>query len=453
MWPNSALAAVMSSILFKERDNVGLTFGTLFARGIDHQFSVADIMSAMIVGMLVLLMLMSYIEKVFPGDIGIPEKWYYPISPIVRLIRKRFEKDSEYENEMTQFVENINFEGEPIGNKIGICIEKLSKKFGRKSVVSGLSIKMFQDQITVLLGHNGAGKSTIISMLTGMITPTSGTAFIDGNDICNNIDEARKSMSICTQQNVLFNALTVKEHFIFFCRLKGLTESNEIDQEVIKYVRFLGLSSEADKQSHKLSCGMKRKLSIGIALCGKSKVVICDEPTSGMDPAARRELWNLLLHEKKGRTILLSTHFMDEADILGDRIAIMSNGTLKTVGSSLFIKKRFGTGYRLVCVKTMNCQSHIILDLLKSFVHDITMLSSSLTEVTFNIAESHSPLFEKMFKVLEDSSEKLGITSFSCSLTTLEEVFLKVGSDSNDLINGQEIISTNLKTSIELSMN
>ena len=330
MWPNSALATGMNSILFKERDDVGLTFGNLFARGIDYQFSIAEIMSAMIVGLLVFIMLVSYIEKVFPGGVGIPEKLYYPI----RLIRKRFGKVSYYGNELKQFVESNNFEDEPLGSKIGVSIEKLSKKFGRKSVVSELNLKMYQDQITVLLGHSGAEKSTVVSMLTGMIPPTSGTAFIDGNDICNDIEEARKSMGICLQHNVLFNELTAVEHFKFFCSLKGMTDSNEIDQEVTKYIQLLGLSSEADKQSHKLSFGMKRKLSIGIALCGKSKVVICDEPTSGMDPAARRELWDLLLHEKKGRTIFLTTHFIDEAKILGDHIAIMFDGALKPVDSS-----------------------------------------------------------------------------------------------------------------------
>ncbi|CAO1409831.1 unnamed protein product [Diamesa hyperborea] len=451
MWPNSALAIGISSITFKERDAVGLTFGNLFARGIDYQFSVAEIMSAMIVGMLVFIMLVSYIEKAFPGGTGIPEKWYYPISSFVRLIRKRFGKESEHGNEMNQFVEYDNFEDDPLGPKIGICIDKMSKKLGSKSVVSELSLKMFQDQITVLLGANGAGKSTIISMLTGLIAPTSGTAFIDGNDICTDTDNARKSMGICSQQNVLFDELTVVEHFQFFCTLKGMTDSNEIDQEVAKYIQLLGLSSEADKQSHTLSCGMKRKLSIGIALCGKSKVVICDEPTSGMDPAARRELWDLLLLEKKGRTILMTTHFMDEADILGDRIAIISDGKLKTVGSSSFLKKRFGTGYHLVCVKSFHCQPQIILDLLKSFVHDTRMSSNSPTEVTFNIAESHLTLFEKIFKALEDGSNKLGISSFSCNLSTLEEVFLKVESESNDLSNDQEIISTKLKSSIELS--
>lgn len=452
MLPNSGLATGIFSILFKERDDVGLTFGNLFARGIDYQFSVAEIMAAMLVGMLVLIMLVNYIEKAFPGDIGIPEKWYYPIDPIVRLMSERSVKETWYESEMKHFNDE-NFESEPIGNKIGICIENLSKSFGIKSVVSKVSLKLFEDQITVLLGQNGAGKTTTISMLTGMLPPTSGSISIDGNDISKDNEKAQTSIGICTQNNVMFNELTVVEHFVFFCKLKGLTDSKEIDQEVIKYVNLLGLSSDADKPSYTLSGGMKRKLSIGIALCGKSKIVICDEPTSEMDPAARRELWKLLSQEKKGRTILLTTHFMDEAEILGDRIAIMSKGSIKNVGSSSFLKNRFRSAYRLVCVKAPYCRTQNIHNLLNGFVHDVTTVSSSITEATFNIAESHLPLFERIFKALEDNSNKLGITSFSCSLTSLEEVYLNAASDSYKSINRQEIISTILKAPIDLSKN
>ena len=113
---------------------------------------------------------------------------------------------------------------------------------------------------------------------------------------------------------------------------------------------------------------MKRKLCCGIALVGGSKVVILDEPTSGMDPAARRATWDLLLKYKEGRTIILSTHFMDEADILGDRIAIMSEGIVQCCGSSMFLKKHYGIGYHMVIVKGPNCRTNEIISLVTSSV-------------------------------------------------------------------------------------
>lgn len=116
---------------------------------------------------------------------------------------------------------------------------------------------------------------------------------------------------------------------------------------------------------------MKRKLSVCVALCGNSKVVILDEPTAGMDPAARRALWDLLQLEKKNRTMLLSTHFMDEADLLGDRIAIMAGGTLQCCGSSFFLKKKYGTGYHLTMEKTPHCNPAKVTELLRQHISNI----------------------------------------------------------------------------------
>jgi ATP-binding cassette, subfamily A (ABC1), member 3 len=145
-----------------------------------------------------------------------------------------------------------------------------------------------------------------------------------------------------------------------------------------------------------------------------------------MDPGARRALWDLLISEKKGRTILLSTHFMEEADVLGDRIAIMSEGQLRTVGSSFFLKKKFGTGYKLTCEKGQNFDKNAVISLLNNYVPEVFIESEIQREITFNLSEDKLPIFEELFKKLEDDSE-LGISSFGCSLSTLEEVFIKLG--------------------------
>lgn len=265
-------------------------------------------------------------------------------------------------------------------------------------------------------------------MLIGMFKPTSGTAYINGFDITTETIDARNSLGMCPQHNILIDDLTVEEHIIFFCHLKGVNDKNQIDSEILKYGELLDLKDKNKALSKTLSGGQKRKLSIGIALCGNSKIVILDEPTSGLDAGARRSLWNLLIEEKKGRTILLTTHHMDEADVLGDRIAIMNEGRLQTVGSSYFLKKRFGSGYKFICVKNRGCNANEILNTVREFIPDAQLESNSQTEAVFIISEDYSPLFHKMFKRIEDESERLKISSFGCSLTTLEEVFIKVGS-------------------------
>ena len=130
-----------------------------------------------------------------------------------------------------------------------------------------------------------------------------------------------------------------------------------MNREVSEMISLLKLEDKTNVESSKLSGGMKRKLSVGIALIHGSKTVILDEPSSGVDPAARRQLWDILKSQREGRTMLLTTHFMDEADFLGDRIAIMAKGTVKCCGTSMFLKSKYGVGYHMTVVKDEKCQS------------------------------------------------------------------------------------------------
>jgi ATP-binding cassette, subfamily A (ABC1), member 3 len=186
---------------------------------------------------------------------------------------------------------------------------------------------------------------------------------------------------------------------------------------------------------------MRRKLSVGVALCGGSKVVLFDEPTSGIDPSARRALWDLLLQEKKNRTILLSTHFMDEADILGDRIAIMAEGELKAVGSSFFLKKKFGVGYRLVCVKETDCNTAAVTDLLRKYISDVDIKTNIGSELSYELKDENIEVFQDMLEDLEANAETLSLSNYGLSLTTMEEVFMKVGSDYKNNANDDEMFS------------
>lgn len=430
---NSGMGQGVKMMMIAEGNEVGLRFSNLFMREPGVGFSIGEVMLVMTLGIVIQMMLTIYIEKVFPGDIGVPEVWYYPVMPCVRFLRKRMGYNSLVNRDamlQERRISGSEFEDEPTNLKAGIRINNLSKMFGSKAAVNKLNLNIFEDQITVLLGHNGAGKTTTMQMLTGMFQPSSGTAYLNGKDIRTEIDEARQSLGICPQHNILFDELTVCEHIEFFSRLKGVTGKRQIADEIRRYVSLLELKDKLDAQSKTLSGGMKRKLSIGIALCGNSKIVMCDEPSSGMDPAGRRALWDLLIAEKRGRTILLTTHHMDEADVLGDRIAIMAEGQLRTVGSSFFLKKKFGTGYRLICVKEPACDANLILDMLKQYAPDTIMESDVQREAIFIISEEHFPTFEHIFKRLEDNAEKLRVSSFGCNLSTLEEVFLKLGTES-----------------------
>ena len=209
---------------------------------------------------------------------------------------------------------------------------------------------MYNGQIFALLGHNGAGKSTTISMLTGLLTKTTGSARIYENDLFNQMSQVRNYMGVCPQHDVLFDMLTPEEHLDIFYDFKGGDPARKAE-EILSLIVDVGLAPDKEKQAGRLSGGNRRKLSVAIAICGNSRLVLLDEPTAGMDLSARRSLWDMLKNYRNNKIIILTTHYMDEADVLGDRIGIMAKGKIRCLGSSLFLKNRFGAGYKLTMVK------------------------------------------------------------------------------------------------------
>ncbi|VVD02003.1 unnamed protein product, partial [Leptidea sinapis] len=240
--------------------------------------------------------------------------------------------------------------------------------------------------------------------MPSMVPPTSGSATINGYDIVSETTQARMSLGLCPQHNVLFPDLTVAEHIIFYSRLKGVPNSR-LNDEVNHFVKLLEL---------------------------QEKVVLLDEPTSGLDPAARRSLWDLLQKEKKGRTMILTTHFMDEADILGDRIAIMSGGRLQCVGTPYFLKKHYGIGYKLTIVKEDGCKVQDVTKFFKTYAPDLRENTNIGSELTYIIPNEHVKQFPEMLKKLEEQKTALKISSYGLSVTSLEEVFMKAGAEESD---------------------
>ncbi|KAL7395411.1 hypothetical protein ABVT39_016247 [Epinephelus coioides] len=431
-----------------------------------------------------------YIEAVFPGQYGIPRPWYFPFTKSYWFGEKD-RKSSKVPLSRRGNSEAVCIEEEPTHLEPGVYIENLVKVYrhGKKLAVDGLTLGFYEGQITSFLGHNGAGKTTTMSILTGLFPPTSGTAYILGRDIRTELSTIRQSLGVCPQHNVLFSMLTVEEHIWFYGRLKGLSEQ-QVKGEIEQILQDTGLPHKRTSRTSALSGGMQRKLSVALAFVGGSKVVILDEPTAGVDPYARRGIWDLLLKYRQGRTIILSTHHMDEADILGDRIAIISHGKLCCVGSSLYLKNQLGTGYYLTLVKKEpepslsscrnssstvsftkkeeECASVSSSDAGLGSDHeseaatiengpaasicdvpfvppDVSLVSSLILchvpaarlvedlghELTYVLPYSAAKdgAFVELFKDLDQKLPDLGISSYGVSDTTLEEIFLKVAED------------------------
>ncbi|CAF3347478.1 unnamed protein product [Rotaria sp. Silwood1] len=411
----------------------------------------------MLIDSVIYMLLTVYIENVFPGEYGIPQVWYYPFTKTywfgfdAKKIRQRTEEMESRVNQNQNVEKNLG--------DIGVEIKNLSKYYGNKMALKNLSIKFYRNMITAFLGRNGAGKSTTWSILTGLIPPSSGTAYIDGYDILTDIKIVRQRLGFAPQYNILFDLLTVKEHLEFFSELKG-SPHELIQSETEKMLKDLALEKKAESYSTELSGGMKRKLSIAIAFIGNSTTVILDEPTAGVDPFARRAIWDLILKYKPARTIVLSTHHLDEADLLSDRLAIISSGELKCVGTTMYLKQKYGEGYNLIIelASTSNDNEHRrqqqqqenndnsttnkissvnsirflkLTEFLRKYMFDIHIKEEHGDQITYVIKDDveHTKIFPIMLADLDENKTKYHIKTYGLSNSSLEQVFLRVADE------------------------
>ncbi|XP_015346125.1 phospholipid-transporting ATPase ABCA3-like [Marmota marmota marmota] len=366
-----------------------------------------------------------YVETVFPGQSGVPQPWYFFLLRSYWFGKPRIIEEKNIESHGGTQRSN-NFEAEPINLVAGIQIKHLHKEFSGKAAVKDLSLNVYEGQVTILLGHNGAGKTTALSVLTGMYSPLSRVkAFVNGLDISDNMIEIRKNLGFCPQNDLLFKDLTLAEHLFFYSVIKGMPR-NMHTLEIDHMLSIFDLLENQHAFSCSLSEGAKRKLSVIIALIGGSKVIILDEPSSGMDPVSKRLTWNLLMQYKHNRTILVTTPYMDEADTLGDRIAILAMGTLQCCGSSVFLKQIYGAGYHIVMQREPRCDVEKISAMIQSHVPGAMLEDDIGDELSFVLLKEYTHRFEALFDELEKNQKELGIANFGVSITTMKEVFFKV---------------------------
>uniref|UniRef100_A0A803XK04 ABC transporter domain-containing protein n=1 Tax=Meleagris gallopavo TaxID=9103 RepID=A0A803XK04_MELGA len=394
-----------------------------------------------------------YLDHVFPGDYGLPQPWYFPLQESYWVGSRNPKAEKTVTADGNTFCEP-----EPTGLIPGVCIQNLVKIFANKPkpAIDRMNITFYEGQITAFLGHNGAGKTTTMSILTGLFPPTSGTVLIGGLDIQTHMDSIRQRLGMCPQYNILFNHLTVAEHILFYSQLKGRSR-DEAEQELEMMLEDMGLSHKRNEEAQNLSGGMQRKLSVAIAFVGEAKVVVLDEPTSGVDPYSRRSIWDLLLKYRSGRTIILSTHHMDEADILGDRIAIISQGKIFCSGSPVFLKNCFGSGFYLTLVRKVKntrtgrsvvsirasyvdmkpsvvCRDlNELAEVIHHHIPEAKLIENIGQELVYLLPNKHfkQRSYASLFRELEETLDDLGLSSFGVSDTPLEEVFLKVTAEAD----------------------
>jgi ATP-binding cassette, subfamily A (ABC1), member 3 len=452
--PVAAMSYGLQEIGYLEDEGIGLKSSSIGNTDKPSKFTFSKAIRYLLFDLLLWGFLCYYLNRVITPDYGQARPWYFPCQALARCFRKKPAVNLEDERANGASAADANVPIEPVSDALrkqaaegtNLEIYNLRKTFNDKHAVDGLTLSMYRGQVTALLGHNGAGKTTTISMLTGALAPTEGYARVAGKDIRVDMDEIRRDIGICLQHDCLFPQLTVREHLQFFSRLKGLYtqySKKEAEDHIDQVLHDVALMEKRNTFSRNLSGGMKRKLSVAIAFCGNSQVVLLDEPTSGMDPFSRRFTWNVIRQYRQDRVIILTTHFMDEADILGDRIAIMAEGQLRCCGSSLFLKKTYGVGYQLTIEKYTNSDNiknadgtqhvmkstdrdDLLMGIVKDAVPEANLLSNVGSEMSYQLPLGAAPRFAQMFEGLDDQVEKKHITTYGVGITTLDEVFLLV---------------------------
>ena len=304
--------------------------------------------------------------------------------------------------------------------------------------LSDLSLEMFDDQVTALLGQNGAGKTTAIGVLTGLHPPSSGDATVFGRSVRTHMTQIRQMTGVCPQHDLIYLGLTCEQHLELLGAIKGISE-NALRREAGDWIEKVGLSSKLRERAGTMSGGQKRKLSVAMAMIGSPRFVVLDEPTAGMDPESRRAIWEVIGKARENRSILLTTHFMDEADALADRIAIIakrpgepdSGGTLRVVGTSLSLKSEWGAGYHLTLSLAPQSRTDEIVSLVQQYIRGASVEETSPSEMSLLLPTNESGSYASLFAGLVegDRMATLGIRAYGVSLPSLQEIFLRVIQD------------------------
>lgn len=342
-----------------------------------------------------------------------------------------------------------------------VMYKGLVHTYGRGSrhevrAVRGISLAISPGECFTLLGPNGAGKTTTLDVLTGAIAPpTMGEVSINGHSLMGDTNErlkALKNLGNCPQVDPLWPTLTGRQHLMFYAKIKGLPPSMQAEQ-VALLLRALGFSDfDADKPTQGYSGGMKRKLSLAIALIGSPPTLLLDEPSAAVDAAAKRHLWQVVKQREPTQSVILTTHSMEEAEALSDRLAIQVRGRLRCIGTPDHIKSTYGAGYQLeILLRSGSSLARVtsagsepsakVERFVAGLCPSATLLEHHQGRYLFQlpvlkaIGASQTELsVATLFIRMQEAKASIGVQDYSLSKPSLEQVFLRFSKEQQGLV-------------------
>jgi len=401
----------------------------------------ADVFNYLIIDIFLYFFLALYLDAVMPRQYGVVRHPLFFLEPCGRAVRRLLGNngvervaaaESTNEDEDVRAERTMIDESSAGDDNISIRTAHLRKVYSAEKVaVDDLCLSIRRGECFGLLGPNGAGKTTTISMWTGLYKPTAGTAHICGFDLRTQMHKIYELIGVCPQFDILWPLLGVVETLRFYCLLKGVPVG-AVDDRAREHARSVDLMHVSTRLVGRLSGGMKRRVSLAISLVGDPQIVFLDEPTTGLDPETRRAMWTLIDAAKEQRSIVLTTHSMEEADALCGRIGIMAYGKLRCIGSSLHLKHKFGDGYKVELTFEAGkkpAATAFVLSLLPS----AKVVSEMGYQLIFQASSEQTEL-STLFDAMEARPEDAGIKDWAIRQTSMEEVFLHIASSSEQAL-------------------
>jgi len=299
---------------------------------------------------------------------------------------------------------------------------------GTFRAVNNFSLAVKKAECVGLMGPNGSGKSSTINTLSGYQVATAGTAFIAGVDINQDMDAVHMMMGICPQENVIWNSLTAGEHLTFYGRLKGLS-GDALENDIIEKLEQVQLLEVRHKKAGEYSGGMKRRLCVAISLIGSPKIILLDEPTTGLDIGAKRSLWSVIKKVKNSASVLMVTHSIEEATECCDRLCVMEQGQAVTIDTLARLEERYVNSYKL----TFSIDDYSRQPEIEAFVHENLSPNAVLTAFLGGVAmfeiSKKDVSISQVFAKVSAAKKRLGVTDWGVSNTTLEEAIIRMQSE------------------------
>ena len=251
-----------------------------------------------------------------------------------------------------------------------------------------------------------------------------------GHSVRYELPEVQKLLGICPQENVQWGELTAREHLEIFARIKGIPAS-EAAAAATERLEEVDLTEAADRRVGGFSGGMKRRIQLAMAMMGDPRLLLIDECSSGVDPANRRRLWQAIQRFKKGRCVVMTTHQMDEADVLGDEVCIMSDGRMHVIGTPLYLKDKHGSGYRILLSARTKTRVAEVKEEVAALCPNAKLAETNALQLVFELPVAHVKELVKLSAWLEKNNEdpSFMVSDFAIEQASLQDVFFRVGED------------------------